>query len=44
MVWNLIHRNQEEEIFKLNSIVIIHSSFALMKLVVMCHVQFHVIK
>ena len=44
MMWILIHRKQEEEIFKLNdSIVFIHSSFTLMKLVVMCHVRFHVI-
>ena len=43
MMWILICRNQEEEIFKLNNIVTIHS-FGLTKLVMMSHVPLHVIK
>ena len=40
----LILRNLGEEIFKLNIIVIVHSSFAVTKFVMMRHVWFHVIK
>ena len=44
MMWILIRRNQKEEIFKINIIVIIHSSFALTKLVTRGHVLLHGIK
>ena len=43
MMWIIRHRNPDDhEIFKLNSTVVIHSSFTLKKLVMMCHVPFHV--
>ena len=39
-----MHGNQKKEICKLNVIIIIHSSFTLIRLVIMCHVWVHVIK